>query len=147
MRIVAQLCLYCVTVWSENKTRSVRIMQHSGAFANHCCCGKAVLHAPSALCARRCTGAGVRMRACSLNYPAFNAPPYCHLRPLWLHHIFRHYLITDTILGKRLLNIKYVFWFSLEVLFEKFLVLRRIQRDIVMNVRTSCKVSVILNGF
>ena len=33
----------------------------------------------------------------------------CHLRPVWLHHIFRHYLINDTILGKKLLNMKCVF--------------------------------------
>jgi hypothetical protein len=39
--------------------------------------------------------------------------PYCHLRPLWLHHIFRHYHINGTIFGKKLLNIKCVFWFSL----------------------------------
>ena len=35
--------------------------------------------------------------------------PYCHLRPLWLHRIFRHYLINGTIFGKKLLNIKCVF--------------------------------------
>jgi hypothetical protein len=25
---------------------------------------------------------------------------YCHLRPLWLHQIFRHYLVIGTIFGK-----------------------------------------------
>ena len=39
-----------------------------------------------------CMGAGVCLRACSLTNPACNAQPYCHLQPLWLHHIFRHYL-------------------------------------------------------
>jgi hypothetical protein len=47
-----------------------------------------------------CTGAGVCLRASSLTIPAINAPPYCHLRPLWLHHIFRLYLINGTIFGK-----------------------------------------------
>jgi hypothetical protein len=46
--------------------------------------------------------------------------------------------------GKKLLNIKCVFWFSLET----FLMLRRIQRDIIINVhRYSCKVPVILVKF
>jgi hypothetical protein len=33
---------------------------------------------------------------------------------------------------KKLLNIKCVFWFSIQVLFETFLFLKRIQRDIVI---------------
>ena len=37
----------------------------------------------------------------------------CHhitlLRPLWLYHIFQHYLTKGGIFGKKLLNIKYVF--------------------------------------
>ena len=50
--------------------------------------------------------------------------------------------------GKKLLNIKRVFCFSLQMLFETFLILRRIQRDIVKNVKTTfCEVSVILFGF
>ena len=87
--------------------------------------------------------------ACSLAYPACNAyAPYCHLRPLWLYHIFRHYLINGTIFWKKLLKIKCVFWFSIQLLSQTFLILRRIQRDIVQNVGTSsCKVPVILVGF
>ena len=38
-------------------------------------------------------------------------------------------------------------WFSLQVFFATFLVLRRIKRDIVINVTSSCKVPVILTGF
>ena len=46
---------------------------------------------------------------------------------------------------KMLLNTKCVFWFSLQLLSETFLILRRTQRDIVINVhRSSFKVSVIL---
>jgi hypothetical protein len=68
--------------------------------------------------------------------------------PLWLHHIFRHYLINGMIFGKTLPNIKCVFWFSLRLWFEKFLILRINQRDIVINVATSsCKVPVIIVGF
>jgi predicted DNA-binding protein (MmcQ/YjbR family) len=60
---------------------------------------------------------------------------------LWLHHICRHYLINGMIFEKELLNIKCVFWFSLRLLSKTFLILKRIQRDIVINVKTSpCKV-------
>ena len=41
-----------------------------------------------------------------------------------------------------------MFWFSLQLLFEIFLILRRIQRHTVINVKTSsCKVPAILVGF
>ena len=41
---------------------------------------------------------------------------------LWLHRIFRHYLINGTMFETQLLTVKYVFWFSLlELLSKKFL--------------------------
>ena len=62
--------------------------------------------------------------------------PYCHLSAVWLHHIFRYYLINGMVFGKKkLLNDKCVFWFFLLNLFETFLV-RRIQRDIATNVKS-----------
>ena len=71
----------------------------------------------------------------NLTYPAYKAhAPYC-LRPLWLHHIFRHFLINGTIFGKTLLNILCVFWISLQLLFETFLIVTIIQRDIVIKVK------------
>ena len=49
---------------------------------------------------------------------------------------------------KHLLNIKCWFWFSLQLLFEIFLILRIIQLDIVINMETSsCKIPVIPVGF
>ena len=48
-----------------------------------------------------CMGTGVCLHACSLTYPASKAPPYCHIRSLWFHHIFRHYLINDAIFGEK----------------------------------------------
>jgi hypothetical protein len=72
---------------------------------------------------------------------------YCHLWPVWLCHIFPHYLINGTSFGK-LLSIKCVFLFSVQLLSETFLILRRIQRDIIINVhRYSCKVPVIFVRF
>ena len=67
-----------------------------------------------------CTGERACLRACSLSYPACNVhAPYCQ-RPLWLPHIFRHYLINGTIFGKMCPD------FSLQILFEEFLTVRRI---------------------
>jgi hypothetical protein len=87
-------------------------------FGNHYCRGKAQ---NTNVCACLCTRAHVcvpgrvslcmRVRAYSLAYPACNAYAlYCDvIWPLWLDHIFRHYLINDTIFEKQLLNIKCVF--------------------------------------
>ena len=58
-----------------------------------------------------------------------------HIAISGLHHIFRHYLINGTIFGKKLLELKYVLWFSLQVLPEAFPVPRRTQRDTVMDVK------------
>jgi len=73
---------------------------------------------------------------------------YRRLLLVWLYHIFPHYLINGTIFRKKLSDMKCVLWFSIQLLSEKFLILRRIQRDIIINVhRPSCKVPVILVRF
>jgi len=62
--------------------------------------------------------------------------------------IFPHYFINDEIFEKKLLNIKCVFSFSLQLLSETFLILRRSERYIIINVlRSSCKIPVILVRF
>jgi len=69
---------------------------------------------------------------CSLSYPTCNAhSPYCHLWPVRLYNVLPYYLINGTIFGKTLLNTKCVFWFSLQLLSETFLILRRIKRDVI----------------
>jgi hypothetical protein len=71
---------------------------------------------------------------CSPRYPPCKAP-FCHLWPTLLYNIFLHYLIRDTIFGKRtLLNVKYMFRFSLQLLSEKFFILRRNERNMIKNV-------------
>jgi hypothetical protein len=61
---------------------------------------------------------------------------------------FPHYLINDTIFGKILLNIKCVLVFLTTFFSETFLILIRIQPDVIINVRRySCKVPVILVRF
>ena len=68
---------------------------------NHCYSGKTVLHVSVCVCVCGWTSAGMCLRACRLSYPAFNAQaPFC-LRPLWLHHIFPHYLVNGAIFGKK----------------------------------------------
>jgi hypothetical protein len=105
---------------------------------NHCCRGKAI-----SIIYSECV--------CCLSYPAHTAhAPYyivtCGLSGCTI--FFTHYLINCTIFGKMLLNIKCVFWFSLQLLSETFLILRRIQRDIIINVhRSSCRVPVVLVRF
>ena len=60
---------------------------------------------------------------------------------------FPHYLINSTIFGKTLLNIKCVFWFSVQLLSELFLILGRVQRVIFINVhRSSCEVPVVIRS-
>jgi hypothetical protein len=72
---------------------------------------------------------------------------YCHLWPVWLNHIFPHYLINGTIFRKEVIEHK-VRVLSLQLFAETFLILRRIQRDITINVhRSSCKVPVTLVRF
>jgi len=86
---------------------------------------------------------------CSLSYLAYKShAPYCGLWPIGLYHIFPRYPVNGTVFGKTLLNIKYAFWFSVQLLSEIFLMLRRIQWDITINVHTSsCKVHIILVRF
>ena len=67
--------------------------------------------------------------------------PYCHLWPARIYYIFPHYLINGTIKKKKLRSVKCVFRFFLQRLSETFLILRRNERDMVVNVyRSSCKV-------
>jgi hypothetical protein len=52
---------------------------------------------------------------------------YCHLWPSPLYNILPHYLTNVTIFEKKkLLNTKFVFWFSLQLLSETFLIVMRI---------------------
>jgi hypothetical protein len=49
--------------------------------------------------------------------------------------IFFHILINSTIFeNEKLLNVKWVLWFSLQAMYETFLILRRNERDMIKNV-------------
>ena len=56
---------------------------------------------------------------------------YCHL---WLRQIVQYYITKKQFAGKKLLNIKCMFLFYLQVLSETFIILNRIQRDIITNI-------------
>jgi hypothetical protein len=70
---------------------------------------------------------------------------HCHLWPVWLYHIFAHYPINGTIFGKKV--IEHQLWIPIfcTTFVETFLILRRMQRDIIVSIYMSlCKVPVIL---
>ena len=111
-------------------------------------CARWWMHASASVLARVWVhDAGLFLRACSLTYPARNAhaqyclqslAPPCFSSVSHKRHEFRG----------RVTEYEIMFWFSLQLLFETFLILRRIQRDIVINLKTSsCKTRLVLVGF
>jgi hypothetical protein len=83
---------------------------------------------------------------CSLRYTACNAhAPYFHLWPAPPYNIFPLYLLNVRICGKPLLIIQCLLWISLQLLPEISLIIRRTERDVIINVhRSSIKVGDIL---
>ena len=100
----------------------------------------------------RCCHGGIKYHehlsvALAIRYESTCAMLYCHLLPVWLYPVIPHYLINGAIFEKEILNIKYVYRFSLQLSSETFLILWRI-RDIIINVhRSICEVRVILVKF
>jgi len=84
---------------------------------------------------------------CSLTYPACNAhASYCRLWPDRHYIFFSHYLIHGSIFEK-LLDIKYVFWFYLQLAPEIFLITSEIKEIWSEIFWSSCTVTVILLDF
>jgi hypothetical protein len=86
-------------------------------------------------------------RLCFLSFrcPVCNVHAlYCPMWPVRLYRSFTRYLINGAIFEKKvLLNTKCLFWFTLQLLSEALLILRRTERDMTINVYwSSCKVSV-----
>jgi hypothetical protein len=58
----------------------------------------------------------------------------CHLRPVRLNLVLPHYLTNSSIFGEKSLSIKWVFWFSLQLLSATFVIVRRTEQDMTINV-------------
>jgi len=71
---------------------------------------------------------------------------YCHLLPVWHNHIFLQYLINDTIFGKKnIIKHKMCVLMFYTTMFDKFVILRKPQRDIIINVNwSSCEIPITL---
>jgi len=84
--------------------------------------------------------------ACTVHL--FCAVLYCHLWLIWLFCVFPLYLINSTVFLKKLLNITCVFSFTVHLLSETFLILTRMEPDVIINFhRFSWKVPVALVRF
>ena len=85
----------------------------------------------------------LRLRVCSLRYPACNChKPYCRLPGCAI--FYTHYLQNGTFFWKTLMNIRYMFWFSQPILPNNYLTLRT-ERDMIKNVyKSSYKLPFIL---
>jgi len=85
------------------------------------------------------------VRFISLRYPVCKAHSAYNI--VWFYNIFPHYLTNGTIFRAKLLHTKCVLNFYAN-LPEKFLILRIIQPDIIINIhQSSCNLSVIIFGF
>jgi hypothetical protein len=93
-------CTYNVTL---RRVRAIRITLHWGVFVQSFLRWKCNEYYIIWVC------------VCSFRYPACSAHvPFCHLYPVPLFHIFPHYLINGTILGKNVLNTTF-FLYSLQL--------------------------------
>ena len=72
---------------------------------------------------------------CSLRYPPCIAHAlYYYVWCVRPYRLFPHYFINGTFSGKKLLNIKCVFWFSLQLLSKTYPAVRIINRNVIKNV-------------
>jgi hypothetical protein len=125
--------LFLVASWRSNRSTSYECNTEA-IMSNLCRRGKAISITYSK-CVSVALGTqhAIRMRHIAI----------CPLPPLY--NLFPHYLRNDTIFEKKLLKIKCVFWFSLQLLSETFLILRRTGRDMIKNLyRSSCEVPVVV---
>ena len=76
------------------------------------------------------------MCVCSLRYPACTAhAPYFHMWLVLFCNIVPHYLTNGTIFEKTNIEPKMCFDFLLQLMFETFLILRRMKRHIIIKMK------------
>ena len=94
-------CIYIyIYIYTHTHDKTGNILQRNteSLSRNHCCRGKTVLHILSMFVALVIEHTKRMRRVISA-------------WPLWLHHTFRHYLINDTIFGKKVIEHKMCFDF------------------------------------
>jgi hypothetical protein len=131
-------CLNCVlpVVWG-NRTANVLYHNIEGRSCNYCYRGKAINITYS-----ECVSVALGIQhAKRMRRIVICGVSGSNIR----FHIIS---LTARFSGKNLLCTKCVFWFSLQLLSDTFLIPRRIRRDIIINVhRSSCNLHVILVRF
>jgi hypothetical protein len=130
-------CVDCVYMHKQGRHTYKRSIEARSR--NHCCRGKAI-----SITYSECVFVALvmqhakRMRCIILSSVACLVLPYFSTLS-YKRQDFRE---------KKLLNVKCVFWFPVQLLSETFLILSRIQRDIIINVHMSlCKVPLLLSDF
>jgi hypothetical protein len=119
------------TVWTKAVTPIVRILYETGSVPLNVTLRRVRVTIVAVGEKNRTKYVLLRECICSLNYLSCKAhAPYCIVTCLSLP-CFPHNLIKGTIYGNTLLNTKFVFWFSLQLLSETFLILRGTERDMV----------------
>ena len=116
-----------------NKTGNVRITSHWGAFCNHCCSGKAI-----SITYYKCVIVVLVIQPAML----VRHIVICGLPGSTL---FFHIIVKRQEFRKMLLDIEYIFGFSLHLSSEIFLILRRTEQNLIKILHWfPCKVPVIL---
>jgi len=62
---------------------------------------------------------------------------WCHLWPVWLYHIFPHYLVNVTIFWKKVIQHKMCVLIFSTTLSETFLILKKNEWDVMVNMHRS----------
>jgi hypothetical protein len=110
-QIPSVLVSYVVVQWVKHRyviLQQERQCNLEASSSNHCCRGKAVSM-------KYCECVSVYLPS-SPSMQCTCSVLYCRQRPVRFYHNFSHYLINMTIFGKKKLqDIKYVFWFSLQL--------------------------------
>ena len=117
--------VYCAV----NKTGWILWCNTRERLGNHCCSAKAI----------RITYSECEFLALGTQHAMRMRHIFIFVLSRLYNIFFPHYLINNTILGEMSLNTKCVFWFSLQLLSETFLILRRTERDMIKNVYWSSR--------